>query len=148
MPILMYIQRIEVRLEQKLKNQLYSSPHSLCSRPRYALRVMTSTQFNNMAFGNDTSVYISTLYRAKANLKSYFFVYLEFGIFSTLSISDMQQNFLQKISSNSYLPKMLNGTMWPHCAVQHFRLTLSKILSSKSCCFPVLFERLSQVLYK
>ena len=37
--------------------------------------------------------------------------------------------------------------MWPHCAVQHFRLTLSKILSSKSCCFPVLFERLSQVLY-
>ena len=54
-----------------------------------------------MAFGNDTSVYISTLYRAKANLKSYFFVYLEFGIFSTLSISDMQQDSLQKISSNS-----------------------------------------------
>ena len=40
-----------------------------------------------MAFGNDTSVYISTnLSGAKANLKSYFFVYLEFGIFSTLSI--------------------------------------------------------------
>ena len=92
MPILMQnsVHRIEVRLEQKLKNQLYSSPHSLCSRPRYALRVMTSTQFNNMAFGNDTSVYISTdLGGAKANLKSYFFVYLEFGIFSTLSISDM-----------------------------------------------------------
>ena len=90
MPILMYIQRIEVRLEQKLKNQLYSFPHSLCSRPRYALRVMTSTQFNNMAFGNDTSVYI-----VEPKLISVFIQNL--GYFLHFQLQDS----LQKISSNS-----------------------------------------------
>ena len=38
---------------------LWSTWMYLVCRPRYALRVMTSTQFNNMAFGNDTFVDIS-----------------------------------------------------------------------------------------
>ena len=58
------IHRIEVRLEQKLLQESaeavsFPARWARVALTHHALRVMTSTQFNNMAFGNDTFVDIS-----------------------------------------------------------------------------------------